>query len=279
MENFSIMIPSFVLGLREGLEAALIIGIVLAALRQTGRTELNKTVWIGVGLAIILSISAAIGLFAAGAEFKGQAEVIFEGSTLLLAVLLLTWMLFWMKRQSSELKANIAEKVSGQKSVARTSPLMWLVFFAVLREGVELAIFLLAASFTSDEKTTLLGAILGLFGAVAAGWLLNITSRKISLRKFFQYTNLLLIFFAAGLFAHGIHEFAEIGWLPTGLDPLYNISTFLSSDSIAGSIMKALFGYNPTPMFIEALAYTAYLAALLFLTLFPGRKTALTENK
>jgi high-affinity iron transporter len=136
-----------------------------------------------------------------------------------------------------------------------------------------LALFLLASSFSSNQLNTLIGAILGLTGAIAVGWLLNLSTHKISLRRFFQVSNYLLVLFAAGLFTQSIHEFAEIGWIPTGLDPLYNISAVLSQQSFGGGILKTLFGYNPKPMLAETLAYVIYLAFLIFLTIIPWRKT------
>lgn len=270
------MIPSFLLALREGLEAALIIGIVLATLQKINRTDLHRYVWIGTGSAVILSLAIAAGLFIAGSEFTGTSEVIFEGTSMLLAAGMLTWMIIWMQKQSTTISKAVETNASTTTRSQKTNPILWLAFFAVLREGVELALFLIAASVNSDQLVTLIGALTGLGVAVGLGWLLNITAHKVSLKKFFQLTNVLMILFAAGLFAHGIHEFAEIGWIPAGLDPLYDISHILSKQSVFGALLRSLFGYNSAPMMVETIAYVLYLVGCVPLIYHYRNKKILT---
>lgn len=261
------MLPSFLLALREGVEAALILGIVLSTLRTLQRTNLNRSVWAGAFVAGLASLGVAIALRLVGASLEEPAEQIFEGISMLLAAGILTWMLFWVNRQARHQRSSIEQQV--RNSLAGR-PIFWLAFLAVFREGVELALFLLAVGSQSAPLQTILGAILGLAAAVLLGWLTFHSSRRLSLRAFFQATNVLLLLVAAGLVAHGSHEFVEIGWLPTLIDPLYDVNGFLNENSILGSLLKALFGYNGNPSLLEALVYASYLAILgLLLSLQP----------
>lgn len=260
------MLASFLLSLREGLEAALIIGIVLGVLFKLKRTDLNKTVWQGVGLAALLSAVAAIALNLLGMEFEGQGEQIFEGIAMLLAAGVLTWMIFWMKEHGGNLKneieaqTNLAALSQGQKA------LFALAFLAVFREGIELALFLLAAGLASNPAQTLIGALFGLVAATALGWMLFTSTRKLSLRGFFSVTNALLIVFAAGMVGLGIHEFNEAGILPAVIEHVWDVNPILSDQSEIGLVLKALVGYNGNPSLTSTLGYILYLAGIPFLT-------------
>lgn len=262
------MATSFLLALREGLEAALIIGIVLGALRKMNRLDLSPAVWRGVGVAVIASILAALGLAALGMELEGRAEEIFEGVAMLLAAVLLTWMIFWMQRQArtlkQELEGNVRERIKTGKQ-----GLFWLAFLAVAREGFELVLFLFAAGMAASGASVLGGGILGLAAALFLGWMLFASTRKLSLKSFFQVSNVLLILFAAGLVAHGVHEFNEAGIIPGLIEPVWDTRAALSTDTWLGGLLKALFGYNSTPSLTEVLAYTSYFF-IIFLSL--GRK-------
>lgn len=253
------MLPSYLLALREGVEAALILGIVLSTLRTLDRSDLNKAAWTGAVMAGLASLILAAGLRAIGATLKEPAEQIFEGISMLLAAGILTWMLFWVRHQARHQRAGIEAQVRGSLA---GRPIFWLAFLAVFREGLELALFLLAVGTNTAPLQTLTGALLGIATAALLGMLIFNSSRRLSLRAFFQATNILLLLVAAGLVAHGIHEFAEIGWLPTLIDPLYDVNGILNENSILGSLLKALFGYNGNPSLLEALAYAAYLVVL-----------------
>jgi high-affinity iron transporter len=257
------MLPAYILSLREGLEAALIVGIVLGALRQMRRPDLRSAVWAGVFSAVLLSLGAGALLSLLGLSFAGRAEEIFEGFTMLLAAGILTWMIFWMNRQARSLKADLESGVQHAATGGRGS-LFGLAFLAVLREGVELALFLSAAAFASDGLQTLAGALLGLGTAILLGWSLFATAVRLDLRRFFGVTGVLLVFFAAGLVAHGVHEFNEAGWIPAVIEHVWDINPVLSEDSFAGQLLKALFGYNGNPSLTEVLAYLAYFVILFF---------------
>lgn len=266
------MLPGFLLSLREGLEAALIIGMVLGVLNKLKRTELNHKVWSGmlVGLAVSAAIAAALSIF--GMEFEGRGEQIFEGSAMLLAAGVLTWMILWVHR-GVNFKNKIEAKTQNALRGAGNG-LFAIAFLAVLREGVELALFLLAVEKTTSPLQTLTGALTGLTGAAVLGWLLFSSSRRLSVSGFFKFTNVMLIVFAAGLVALGVHEFNEAGLIPALIDPVWNLSGILSDTSEVGMLLKALFGYHAEPTLAEVIAYLVYLTGAATLSFSRSQKPA-----
>ncbi len=255
------MLPSFLLSLREGIEAALIIGILLGALRQMRRPEFVPAVWFGTVSAAALSTLTAILLTRFGLELKDPGEAIFEGITMIVAASLLTWMIFWMSSQARFLKANLEADVQRASQVGQRA-IFFVAFVAVLREGIELALFLTASVFASNALQTTIGGILGLGTAILLGWSIFAAMVRLDLRRFFQVTGFLLILFAGGLIAHGVHEFNEVGWIPPIIEHVWDVNSIVSADSIFGQLLKALFGYNPTPSLTEMLAYVAYFAVI-----------------
>lgn len=254
------MFASFLLSLREGIEAALVIGILLAALRKMDREELKPAVWQGILAAVAVSILAGMAFTWLGQEFTGRGEEIFEGVAMVLAAVLLTWMIIWMRRSASGLQKKLESEV--QEASGRQNnrlALFGVSFLAVAREGIELVLFLAAVRMTSDGMQTLLGAVLGLTSAIALGWALFASSKRMSLRVFFNVTNILLVLFAAGLLAHGIHEFNEAGIIPPVIEHVWNINPILDESQPFGQLLVALFGYNGNPALTEILAYTSYL--------------------
>ncbi|MFZ1239730.1 MAG: FTR1 family protein [Anaerolineae bacterium] len=262
------MLPAFLLALREGLEAALIVGIVLGVLRKLGHNRQQVSVWQGAVAAIAVSLVAALLLYAVGLKMEGSAEQIFEGVTMLLAAAILTWMIFWMQTQgrriNRELETGVRQAVSGMGGNKGHWALFSVAFIAVLREGIETALFLTATTFTAGGQATLLGALLGLSAAAALGYILFTTTRQLNVKRFFQVTSVLLILFAAGLVAHSIHEFNEVGWIPAVVEHLWDTNGLLDENSGLGLILKALFGYNGNPSLTEVLGYVVYWAALIF---------------
>ena len=256
------MLPGYVLALREGLEAALIIGIVLSALRKMEQQNLNSTVWIGTISAVLVSILAALGLNWIGAEFEGRGEQLFEGITMLLAAGILTWMVFWMRNQSVEMKQKFESSVQKVAKGQGQRALFLLAFLAVLREGIELALFLLAIRLTTNPFQEFLGAGLGISSAALIGWAVFATTRKLSIVQFFQSTNVLLALFAAGLIGLGIHEFNELGSIPSIIDHVWNLNTLLPDESTLGQLLKALVGYNSAPSMSQVIAYFGYFLVL-----------------
>jgi high-affinity iron transporter len=256
------MLPSYVLALREGLEAALIIGIVIGALRKFNRSELNHVVWVGLSSAAILSLLVAIILQSLGASLEGGSEMVFEGLTMLLAAGVLTWMIFWMQHQARHIKTDLEAGVRQATLQAGRQALFLLAFTAVLREGIELALFLTATAMASDAWQVLLGSLLGLGTSALLGWSLFASLVKLDLRRFFQITGILLILFAAGLVAHSVHEFNQLGWIPALVDHVWDINLILGENTLFGSLLKALFGYNADPSLTEVMAYLGYFAVI-----------------
>jgi high-affinity iron transporter len=263
------MLPVFLLSLREGIEAALILGIVLGALQKLRRPDLKASVWLGALLALVASLAVAVLLTGLGMSLEDPGEAIFEGLTMLLAAGILTWMIFWMSRQSRSIKGELEVGVGKAVATAGKGALFGLAFVAVLREGIELALFVTAAFFveqgvngTTTTVQTLAGALLGLFTAGLLGWSLFASTVRLDLRRFFQVTGFLLILFAAGLVAHGIHEFIEVGWIPAVVERVWDLNAVVSETSLPGELLKTLFGYNPTPSLVEVLAYAAYFGAI-----------------
>jgi len=202
-------------------------------------------------------------LAALGLSFEGRSEQIFEGVAMLLAAGVLTWMIFWMSRQARHIKGELESGVHKAAFESGKRGLFALAFLAVLREGIELALFLVAAVFASDVGQTLIGAFLGLGTAILLGWSLFATTVRLDLRRFFQVTGFLLILFAAGLVAHGVHEFNEAGVIPAVIEHVWNINPLLDENAALGSALTALFGYNGDPSLTEVLSYFAYFTAIL----------------
>ena len=258
------MVASFLLSLREGIEAALIIGIILGTLRTLNRSEMTPAVWYGTLSAMLVSLITGVLLTAFGLSLEGAAEQIFEGVAMLLAASVLTWMIFWMNRQARSIKGELEAGVNRATSTGGTPALFSLAFLAVVREGIELALFLTAATFASDRQSTILGALFGLGVSIFLGWGLFTSTVRLDLRRFFQVTSFLLILFAAGLVAYGVHEFNEVGWIPPVIEHVWDVNPILDENSTVGLMLKALFGYNGNPSLTEVLAYLAYFVAIFF---------------
>jgi high-affinity iron transporter len=258
------MLAGFLLALREGVEAALVVGIVLGVLKKTNRLDRAPRVWLGVGLAAVVSLIAAIILNVLGAEFQGPGEMAFEGITMLLAASVLTWMIFWMQKQGRQVQIGLEANVKSALSRGQDWALFSVAFFAVVREGIELALFLTAVNFsepTAGLEAPILGWLGGLLGLIAAtiiGWLMFDTTIKLNLRRFFQLTSIVLIVFAAGLVGHAIHEFNELGWIPVAIEHLYDLNHLIPESAVFGQFIKALFGYTASPSLTESIGYLGY---------------------
>jgi len=265
------MLPTYLLSLREGLEAALIIGIVLGAVNKIRRKDLAPAVWLGTLSAVIVSILTAIVLTSFGMSLEESAEQIFEGITMLAAAGILTWMIFWMGKQARFIKNELEAGVNKAAASAGKTAVFWLAFVAVVREGVELAIFITAAFFADraiQVNGTIIqisaGTILGLGTAALLSYTLFATTVRLDLRKFFQVTGILLILFAAGLFAHGIHEFIEVGWIHAIIEHVWDLNRIIPEESLVGQLLTNLFGYNSSPDLTEVIAYLAFIVTVAF---------------
>lgn len=257
-------LSALVIAMREGIEMALVVGILLAYLTQVGARAAHRWVWLGVGSAVLVSLGALGILNVLDAELEGQGELLFEGTTMVLAAIFLTWMIFWMLRNSRHLKGELQRSVQG---VLDRGGMAWgiflLAFFAVVREGVELALLLFAA----PGEGKLLGSVIGLAVAVGVGVLIYAFGRRIDLRTFFKVTTIILVLFAAGLVAHAAHEFAEAGLLSAVEGPkLWSTRGLLPDDEGLGAILRALLGYQDEPTVIEVVAYLGYFVVVWVLS-------------
>lgn len=246
------------LAFREGLEAALILGIVLRYLKTIGRAELRRVVWFGAFAAAVGSLAVAGGIQALGLTLEGRSEEIFEGATMVLAVVILTWMIFWMRSQAKMFKASLEREVDAAVSRGHRWGLWVVAFLAVFREGIELALFLSAVAFASGGEATLIGAALGLLASALVGVMIYSSARRLSVGMFFRVTSVLLLIFAAGLLAHGVHEFQEAGLIPTVNEHVWDTNGVLHEDSTVGQVLKTLTGYNGNPSLEEIVAYGLY---------------------
>jgi high-affinity iron transporter len=203
--------------LREGFEASLIVGIILAFLNRSGRREGFAAVWAGALSALVLSVGTAGLLFVVGAELEGRAEKLFEGGAMLFAAALLTWMIFWMRRQARTIKRELEEQVEHALATGSAFALALVAFVGVLREGVETALFLFGTVEGSNKLLASTSATVGLAGAVLLGYAFYRGSARLNLRRFFTVTSVLLLVFAGWLLAQGLHELAEAGVFPESL--------------------------------------------------------------
>lgn len=252
------MIASFVIALREGIEAALIVGIILGYLKKVGAKALTKPVYHGVGLGVLASIGVA-GLFLLlRVEFEGRFEQLFEGTTMLVAAVILTTMIIWMRNNSKAYSDNMREKVETALTKKQSYGLASLAFVSIWREGIETVLFLGSASFTSSGFQLLVGGGLGLGLAVLIGVAIMKYSVRLDLRTFFNVTGVLLILFAAGLVGRSILEFQEAGVIAPVIEHVYDINWLINGQSNLGNILTALIGYDASPSLAEIVGYVGY---------------------
>jgi high-affinity iron transporter len=255
--------PSFIIGLRETIEASLIIGIILAYLTRTGNSASKRDIWIGAILGIIVSVLGAIGFQQLLGGFTGTTEKLFEGIMMVSAALLLSFMIIWMFKSSKTLKYDLEKKIEAAVKQDKKYALVTLSFIIVVREGIETVLFLTGISSTEAPSTVFLSGSIGIFVAIILSVLFFKSSFKLNIKQFFNYTSILLIFFAAGLFSHGIHEFQELGVF--GLETSFWNTNFLDLSGILndktntiGVMLRALFGYQDKPTPVELVSYLLY---------------------
>ena len=258
------MIESFVIALREGIEAALIVGIILGYLKKVGAETLAKPVYYGVGLGVLASIGVAALFLLLSVEFEGKYEQLFEGITMLVAAVILTTMILWMRNNSKTFSEDMREKVETALTKRQSYGLASLAFVSILREGIETVLFLGSASFTSSGVQLLVGGGLGLGLAVLIGVAIMKYSVRLDLRTFFNVTGILLILFAAGLVGRSILEFQEAGAIAPVIEHVYDINWLISGQSTAGKLLTALLGYDASPSLAEVFGYVGYWVLISF---------------
>ena len=266
------MLPSFVIGLREGLEAALIVGIIAAFLTTRGRGL--RPMWLGVALAIALCASLAVIFTVVGSQLSFKTRETLEGVLSLVAVAGVTYMIVWMRRHSRELKDHLETRAALALTAGSGLALAFMAFFAVLREGLETAIFLLAAfQQTADPLVAGLGALIGVLVAVGLGYGIYKGGVRIDMARFFKVTGVVLVFVAGGLLASAVHEFAEAGVLTVGQSPAFDMSWLVSPGSVQASLITGMFGLQPVPTVAEVFVWLAYVVPMTVYILKPVRST------
>lgn len=262
-------------GLREGVEAALIIAIICAYLAKTGHRREFPKVFGGAGSAIALSAVLGLILYVQVGGLEEPYEQIFEAVTLLAAAAVVTWMLFWMRRQARSVKGELQAAVDRALDEGSILALVVLAFVAVIREGLETSLFLVGQANSADQDAiwVLVGALIGLAIAAVLGVGFYQGSRRLNLATFFRWTGVGLIFIAAGLMSTAVHELIEIGAIPFGGQTLFDLSGVLphSADSgnILGQFLRAIFGYSATPEVTTFIVWLAYVVVVLYLFLRP----------
>ncbi len=273
------MLIPFLIMLREGIEAALIVGIVAGYLRRSGRGGLLPAVWAGAVLAAVLCLALGVALTAASAEFPQREQELFEGAVALVAVAMLTWMVLWMSRAGATIKDGLHGQVDAALAGGRFQgmALVAMVFLAVGREGLE-SVFFLLATFQQDVGWTVpAGAVLGLLAATAVGWAIYRGGARIDLRRFFRWTSVFIVFVAAGLLAGAVRAFHEAG-LWNGLQQhVWDLTEALPTDSPLGALLAGFFGYHDAATLGEVLAWLAFLIPALALLLLRERRPTARE--
>jgi high-affinity iron transporter len=270
-------------GLREGVEAALIVAIICAYLARTGNRRFFPTVFAGAALAVGASAVLGIVLFATVGSFDEPYEQLFEALTMILAASVVTWMLFWMRRQAASVKGELHASVDRALDSGSVYALAGLAFIAIIREGVETALFLTgqaaAASGDGGAPSVIVGALLGLGVAALLGVGFYHGSRRLNLATFFRWTGVALVFIAAGLLSHAVHELIEIGVVTVGTQTLFDISAVLPHEQgLLGQVLNALFGYTSQPEVMTFAVWLTYVVAVLALYLRPVKPSVSTAT-
>lgn len=270
---------SFLITLREGLEIALVLVIATAYLVKSGRRDELRFVAIGAGLAAVLCIFIGVLVNAFTDGLVGKAEQATEGFLALAACGVLTWMIFWMRRNARSIGGELRTKVD----LATTSTaLVVLGFVAVAREGLETVLFLLGAeSQSASGRDVVIGGLLGLVVAAGLGWVLHLGGHRIDLRVFFRITGVLMILFAAGLAGKAFHEFRELAGFETGwlIEPMWTVASGRFASGTFHDFIAGLFGWSEDPERVRVAAYFVYLVPVLWLFLATGRSTATTTTE
>ena len=264
------MLSTFIIALREGLEAALIVGILVAYLVKSGRKALLAPLWAGVALAVVVSLATGAFLTITSTELSPRGEEFFAGTTSFLAVGFVTWMVFWMKRAARHLKGQLEGQMS-TAVLAGPLALAAAAFFAVVREGLETSLFIYANFKTvSSTPSATVGLVLGLGLAITLGYLIYRSSIKINLSRFFNYTGIALVVVAAGVLSYGIHEYQELGWLPGPDFFIWDVTSVIAKESLLGSVLAGTIGFDTTTSLLQFVFWAAYLAIVLSLYLKPA---------
>ena len=266
------MLPTFVIALREGVEASLIVGILAAFIRRQGRPDALRALWAGVALAAILCLAVGVGLRALDKSLPREGQEGLAAVIGLVAVAMVTYMIVWMRRNARGLKAQLQGDVAGALASGSTWALVAMAFLAVLREGLGPAVFLLAAfQDASDPTAAGAGAVLGLLVAVAIGIGLYRGGLKLDLARFFRVTGAVLVIVAAGLVAASLHAAAEAGWIAGGQQQAFDLSWLIAPGTVTASLLTGMLGLQPHPTVLEVTGWLLYAVPMLVFVAAPDR--------
>ncbi|MFE3600217.1 iron uptake transporter permease EfeU [Streptomyces sp. NPDC059096] len=264
------MFGNYLIGLREGLEASLVVCILIAYLVKTGRRDALRPVWTGIAVAVVLALGFGFGLEFGSQELTFEAQEALGGSLSVLAVGLVTWMVFWMRRTARHLRSELHGRLDAALR-AGTGALVATAFLAVGREGLETALFVWASVRASSDGThaPLIGVVLGIATAVLLGWLFYRGALRIDLARFFTWTGGMLVVVAAGVLAYGVHDLQEARFLGGLSDKAFDISTTIPPDSWYGTLLKGVLNFQPDPTVLQVTVWFLYLVPALALFLAP----------
>jgi len=264
----NVFLPAYLTGLREGLEAALVVSILVGFLVKSDRRRHLPLVWSGVGAAVVLSVGVVLALGYASEVLTGPGRELFEAIASVVAVVFVTWMIFWMRRAARSIGGQLRAKLDDAIKLGPVAVIV-VAFLAVAREGVETAVIFMGIVQQSPTVWPVLGITAGLLTATALGFGLYASMLRINLTKFFTWTGLLLILVAAGIFKYGIHDFQESGVLPGLSTKAFDISGVLDPTTWYASILSGMFNITPEPTVLEVIAWIAYAVPILILFLLP----------
>jgi len=258
------MLATLVIFLREGVEASMIVAILLAYLNRIGRREHFRDVFLGVGAALVLATAGGVAAYETIRSYDGsRVQTIFETVTFLVAATVLTYMTFWMRKHARSLSAELRARTDAALDGRARWGLGLLAFQAVGREGLETVVFTLAIIFSTSTAGALSGAAIGLAGALAVAFVIYRLGHRLNLARFFTVIGLLLMIFAAGLLADTVENLQQLGWLPVLRAPMWHSGRVLSEGSSFGDVLHSFFGYSDAPTPLQLLIYVGYLVIVI----------------
>jgi len=264
------VIPTFVIGMREGVEAALIVGIVAAFLKRTGTSGDMRWMWLGVSVAVGLCLAGGIALHALDSGLPEAQQLRFEFLVSLVAVGTVTWMILWTKRHARGLKSHLEDRAASAVARGTVAALIGMAFFAILREGFETAVFLLAAFQSSTAPVASgIGVVLGLLAALFLGYLIYRGGARINYARFFRITGMVLVFVAAGVLAFAVHTAQEAGWLTVLQGRAVDLRWLVAPDTVRASLLTGMLGLQPEPTVAEVAVWLLYVIPMSLFVLLP----------
>ncbi len=255
------MVANALIMLREGFEAGLIVAILLAYLRKLDRKDAFRSVWLGTAAAAGVATAVGAVLFITIGELTGDARKLTFAIIMLIAAVVITWMVFWMRKQARAIKGDLERRVDVALA-ASTGALVGVAFVAVLREGIETALFFIAAAGQASNTDAFIGGAIGFAAAIVLSYSVYAGSKWLNMRQFFSVSGALLLLIAAGLAARSLSEFQVVGLIPTFWFPVFDVTSvdLLSTSSTFGQMLRGLFGWDPAPSIEEIAIWAAYLA-------------------